>query len=48
MYPGIFHIDSEFLTSVDKIARLTGLNFLEKLPDQIENEVESLIATEVW
>lgn len=39
---------SEFLTSVDEIERLTGLNFLEKLPDHIENEVEALIATQVW
>ncbi len=39
---------SEFLTSVDEIERLTGLNLLEKLSDQIENEVESIIATKVW
>jgi endonuclease G len=39
---------SEFLTSVDEIERLTGLNFLEKLPDQIENKIEALIVTEVW
>lgn len=39
---------SEFLTFVDETERLTGLNFLEKLPDQIENEIEALIATEEW
>lgn len=39
---------NEFLTSVDEIERLTGLNFLKKLPDQIENEVEALTAKEIW
>ena len=38
----------EFLTSVDEIERLTGLDFLGKLPDQVENEIESLTASEVW
>jgi hypothetical protein len=33
---------------VDEIERLTGLNFLEKLPDQIENEVEALTSVEIW
>ncbi len=48
MDPNFFHIDSEFLTYVEKIERLTGFNFMEKLPDQVENEVESLTNTEVW
>ena len=38
----------EFLTSVDEIERLNGLDFLEKLPDQIENEIEASIAIKVW
>ncbi len=38
------NINGKFLTSMEEIERLTGLNFLEKLPDQIYNEVEALTA----
>jgi len=33
---------------VDEIERLTGLNFLEKLPDLIENDIKAIITDEVW
>jgi len=36
------------MTSVDEIERLTVLDFLENLPDQIENEIKPLIVAEVW
>jgi len=39
---------SEFLTSVDEIERLTGLDFLRNLPDQVESQVESKVALNVW
>ena len=39
---------TEFLTSVDEIEILTGLDFLRNLPDQVEIEVESTVAAEVW
>jgi endonuclease G len=31
---------SKFVSSIDKIEHLTGINFFEKLPDQIENRLE--------
>ena len=37
-----------FVVSVDEIERLTGINFFEKLPDSIENALESAVKTEGW
>ncbi|HQR43669.1 MAG TPA: DNA/RNA non-specific endonuclease, partial [Gemmatales bacterium] len=37
-----------FLTSVDKIEALTGLNFFSELPDSIEDSLEQQQATELW
>ncbi len=39
---------SEFITSLDEIEKLTGLDFLKKLPDLIVNDIKALIADEVW
>jgi len=36
------------LTSIDEIEILTMLDFLGKLPDQVENETGALITDEVW
>lgn len=38
----------EFLESVDEIERLTGLDFLSALPDDLEIEIEKEPATELW
>ena len=38
----------QYLTSVDNIERLTGLNFLTSLEDALEEELESEVATELW
>jgi len=37
-----------YLTSVDVIEELTGLDFLTELPDSDENEIERLIADKLW
>ena len=37
-----------YLTSVDTIEALTGLNFLSSLDDTIEDGLESIIHTELW
>jgi endonuclease G len=39
---------SEFLTSIDNIEILTGLDFLSALPDDVENALEAQTATSVW
>ncbi len=39
---------SGFLTSVDEIERVTGLDFLWTLPDPLEERLESLVATSMW
>ncbi len=31
----------EFIVSVDKLEEVTGLDFMNKLPDQLENEIEA-------
>ena len=33
-----------FLTNIDKIEHATGLDFLSRLPDDVEDKVESLVA----
>ncbi|MBI9017536.1 MAG: DNA/RNA non-specific endonuclease [Phycisphaerae bacterium] len=35
------------IVSVDEIEKLTGINFLEKLPDIIEDKIESIRATDI-
>ncbi|MEE9362683.1 MAG: DNA/RNA non-specific endonuclease [Cellulophaga sp.] len=37
-----------FIVSVDEIERLTGIDFFEKLPDSLEDKLESQIVTENW
>jgi endonuclease G len=39
---------NEFLTSVDEIERLTGLDFLSALPAATQVRVESQTATSLW
>ena len=36
------------LVSIDEIEKMTGLDFLSDLPDDIENELESKKATRLW
>ena len=38
----------KYLTSVDKIERLTGLDFLTALPDQVQGNIESKVAQNIW
>jgi len=40
-------IDS-FAVPVDKVEKITGLDFLDKLPDPIEDKLESSIDKEKW
>ncbi|KPV93912.1 Nuclease precursor [Pseudoalteromonas sp. P1-9] len=43
------HYDHKrYLTSVDEIELLTGLNFLSTLPDDVENHLEKLRAEKIW
>lgn len=37
-----------YLTSVDIIEMLTGLDFLQKLDNQLENEIEQIIQSKLW
>lgn len=37
-----------YVVSIDKIEAITGIDFFPKLPDQIENKLESEINTNVW
>ena len=37
-----------FLTSIDKIEHRTGLDFLARLPDDIEDKLEAETARRVW
>jgi DNA/RNA endonuclease G (NUC1) len=37
-----------YLTSVDNIEQLTGLDFLTSLDDSIEEKLESSVATKLW
>ena len=37
-----------YLTSVDTIEALTGLDFLSNVDDDIENLVERIVQTELW
>ena len=39
---------TRFLTSVDEIEALTELDFFTNLPEPVESEIESQIATELW
>ena len=38
----------DFLTSIDEIERLTGIDFLSALPDDKEDALEAKKATQVW
>lgn len=38
----------QFATSVDEIEQRTGIDFFEKLPDDLENELESHVNTNDW
>ena len=38
----------KYLTSVDNIEQLTGLDFLTSLDDSLEEKLESKIATKLW
>ena len=38
----------EFVTSVDKIEELTGIDFFENLPDDIENKLENNSSYKGW
>ena len=37
-----------FVVSVDSIESITGIDFFHKLPDEIENELESKVNLEDW
>lgn len=37
-----------YLTSIDRIEQLTGLDFLPDLPDHVENRLEAMTAAEPW
>jgi len=37
-----------FLTSVDEIEQLTGLDFLTTLADDVEKEIEKNVARAIW
>lgn len=39
---------SRYLTSVDEIELMTGLDFLTILPDDVEDRIESRIANDIW
>jgi endonuclease G, mitochondrial len=39
---------TKFLTSVDEIEAMTGLDFLTALPDNIEKELEKMVADKIW
>ena len=39
---------TRFLTTVDNIEKLTGLDFFADLEDPIENKLESTIASTSW
>ncbi len=39
---------SQYLTSIDKIEQLTGLDFLSKLPDKQENQLEATVPGTLW
>ena len=38
----------KYLTSVDNIEKLTGLDFLTALPDQVQDSIESKVAQHLW
>jgi len=39
---------NRFLTNVDEVEQLTGLDFFSELPDQIEDPLESVVASQLW
>lgn len=39
---------TQFLTSVNRVEELTGLNFLRELPDDIEDAIEAAVPQEIW
>lgn len=39
---------TQFLTSVDRVENLTGLDFLHELPDDIEDTIEAITPVEIW
>lgn len=38
----------KFIVPIDKIERITGINFFPKLPDDLENKLESSVDTKGW
>ena len=38
----------DFLTSIDQIERLSGIDFFSELDDESENRFESWVARKVW
>lgn len=46
--PGEERKIENYLTSVDNIEKLTGLDFLTGLPEQVQETIESRIAQSVW
>lgn len=38
----------KYLTSIDRIEAQTGLNFMQDLPDDVETQLESKVATGLW
>jgi endonuclease G len=39
---------TQFLTSIDAVERLSGLDFLRRLPDEVEATIESRTPKDVW
>lgn len=46
--PDLGHNFTLYKTSVDEIERVTGLDFLASLPDDVENKIEANISTIRW
>ena len=46
--PAAFNYIETQLTSIDRIERLTDLDFLRDLPNARENAVEKTTASELW
>ena len=47
-YSSSNHELTPYLTSVDIVEVLTGLNFLTSLPDEIEREIEKVVHVQPW
>lgn len=49
--PGYFikpYVQTRFLTNIDEIEKLTGIDFLTSLPNSKQKEIEKAIALELW